>query len=120
MANKDIEVGPFLGPSEVPGIDLRGLRRDVLIEGGLLSPRQKYASKEERKTAAKERGKARRESRKAFLESKGIPVVKKQPKLTKAQRKLKSKGLRQVRNIYLREHPEEALRLGINIHRLRV
>ena len=116
MAEKDIV--PFSGSMQ-PGIDLRAMRRSVLIEGGLFKPRQKYDSAEERKSARKERSKARREERKAFLKSKGLaPAPRK--KLSKAQKKVRSKALRRIRNVYLREHPEEATTLGIDIGRLRV
>ena len=102
-----------------PGINLREMRRSVLVEGGLLRPRKKYESAEERKAARKARSKARREERKTFLKEKGLaPAARK--KLTKAQKKTRSTALRRVRNIYLREHPEEATTLGIDIGRLRV
>jgi len=118
MPNK--EIVPFTGaglPSA--GINLREMRRSVLIEGGLLRPRGRYESAEERKIARKARSKARREERKAFLKEKGLaPAPRK--KLTKAQKKARSKALRRIRNIYLREHPKEALTLGIEVGRLRV
>ena len=101
------------------GIDLREMRRSVLVEGGLLRPRKVYESAEERKAARKARSKARREERKTFLREKGLaPAARK--KLTKAQKKTRSKALRRIRNLYLREHPEEATTLGIDIGRLRV
>jgi len=114
------EIVPFEGlGGAVPGINLREMRRSVLVEGGLLRPRKKYESAEERKTARKARSKARREERKAFLKEKGLAPAKRK-KLTKAEKKIKSKALRRIRNIYLREHPEEATTLGIDIGRLRV
>lgn len=117
---KKKELVPYTGPPEtIPGLSLREMRRSVLMEGGLLSPRTRYASKEERKAAAKERLKARRESRKALLETKGIAPTRK-PKLTKAEKKVRSKEFRRLRNIYLREHPEKARSLGVDIGRLRV
>lgn len=118
MAEK--ELVPFTGTGlPTPEINLREMRRSVLIEGGLISPRRKYESAEERKVARKARSKARREERKVFLGKRGLaPAPRK--KLTKAQKKVKSKALRRIRNIYLREHPEEAQTLGIDIGRLRV
>lgn len=90
------------------------------MEGGLLKPRQRYESKEERKVAARERAKERRETRKSYLEEKGVSPAARKAKLTKAEKKVKSKTLRKYRNIYLREHPEEAKKLGIDLGRLRV
>jgi len=114
------DIVPYEGPGGVvPGINLRAMRRSVLVEGGLLRPRKKYESAEEKKEARKARSKERREERRAFLKERGLaPTPKK--KLTKAQKKIRSKGLRRIRNIYLREHPEEAQTLGIDIGRLRV
>lgn len=114
------DIVPFTG-AELPaaGINLREMRRSVLIEGGLLRPRGKYDSVEERKLARKARAKARREERRTFLKERGLaPAPRK--KLSKAQKKVRSKALRRIRNIYLREHPEEALTLGVEVGRLRV
>ena len=117
---KNTELVPSTGPAiPMPGLNLREMRRSVLMEGGLLTPRRKYESKEERKAAAKERGKARRESRKAFLEAQGIAPAAR-AKLSKAQRRARSKEFRRIRNVYLKSHPEEAKRLGVDIGRLRV
>ena len=117
---KSKELTPYTGPAELmPGLNLRALRRSVLMEGGLLNPRMKYESKEERKAAAKARGKARRESRKAFLEQRGLAPAPRE-KLSKAQKRARSKEFRAIRNAYLRTHPEEAKRLGVSIGRLRV
>jgi len=114
------EVVPFTGVTEaLPGLDLRAMRRSVLEEGGLVQPRQRYASKEERKVAAKVRSKARRETRKQYLASQGLGP-KGRPELTPTQKKSKSKELRRMRNLYLRSHPEEARAIGIDIGRLRV
>jgi len=114
------EIVPFTGAGlPTPGINLREMRRSVLVEGGLLRPRKQYESAEERKAARKARSKERREERKAFLRERGLAPAKRK-KLTKAEKKIRSKGLRRIRNIYLREHPEEAETLGIDIGRLRV
>ncbi len=111
---------PFAGAGlPTPGINLREMRRTILVEGGLLTPRKKYESAEAKKDARKTRSKERRKERKALLEEKGL-APKGRKRLTKAQKKIKSKGLRRIRNIYLREHPEEAQTLGIDIGRLRV
>ena len=113
------DIVPFIGAGlPTPGVNLREMRRSILIEGGLVRPRKKYGSAEERKVARKARSKARREERKAFLTEKGLAPAKRK-KLTKAEKKIRSKGLRRIRNIYLREHPEEAQTLGIDIGRLR-
>lgn len=114
----DKELVPFAGGA-VPGIDLRSMRRSVLVEGGLLTPRKRYESAEERKIARKARSKARREERRALLASKGL-VPEKRPKLSKAAKKARSKEFRRIRNIYLRAHPKEAEKLGISLGRLRV
>ncbi len=123
MAKKKTELVPYTEASSsqvLPGLDLRAMRRSVLVEGGLLSPRQRYATKEERKTAAKGRAKERREARKTFLEEKGISPMTRKPRLTRPEKKVRSKALRRMRNVYLREHPSEAKALGIDLGRLRV
>jgi len=117
---KEKELVPFTGvESGIPAINLREMRRSVLVEGGLLRPRKKYDSAEERQKARKARSAERRAQRKSFLKEKGLaPTPRK--KLSKAQKKLRSKALRRMRNVYLREHPEEAQTIGIDIGRLRV
>lgn len=112
------EIVPFAG-EVTPALDLRQMRRSILVEGGLLTPRKRYESAEERKIARKARSKARREERSAFLKTKGL-VPEKRPKLSKAAKKARSKEFRRIRNIYLRAHPKEAEKLGISLGRLRV
>ncbi len=120
MAKKS-EIVPFAGTTEImPGLNLREMRRSILMEGGLLKPRKQYESREERRAAARERAKARRVDRKAYLEKRGIAPAVRSPKLTKAEKKARSKELRRMRNIYLRKHPAEAKRVGVDLARLRV
>ncbi len=104
-------------PSAVPG--LQELRKQALRQAGLLGKRQKYASKEDRKEAQKERAKDRREERKRYLESKGLKTSR-IPKLSKEQKRARSKEIRKIRNLWLKNHPEDAKRLGFDIERLRV
>jgi len=105
---------PFSGP------ELKEARRKVLVEGGLLGTRKKYASKEERKKAQKERSKKRREEKNKLLMEKGLKMPR--VKLTKEQKKLrrsmKSKMRRSAMVEYAQSHPKEAIAAGFNPNRL--
>lgn len=111
-------IGPGLTSVE-PVLDLQAQRREALIGGGLLTPRRKYASKEERKEARKQRSKERREERKTLLGEKGL-YTPRAAKLTKEQKKARAKGKRRAFNQFLAGNPNVARELGIDPARKRV
>jgi len=106
-------------PSGAETVDMRSLRRETLIAGGLLTPREKkYKSEEEKKKARSARGKARRTERRKLLEEKGL--VSPKVKLSREQKKTRSKARRASFNAFLRGNPEEAAKLGIDPSRRKV
>jgi len=110
----------FPGVTEItPDFDLRAARREALEKGGLLTPRQKYKSDEEKKAARKKRSKERREERKQFLADQGL-YTPRPAKLTKEQKKARSKTRRRAFNRFLAGNPKVARELGIDPTRKRV
>jgi len=106
-------------PSGAEAVDMRALRRETLIAGGLLVPREKkYKSDAEKKAARSARGKTRRTERRKLLEEKGLVTPK--TKLSKEQKKERSKARRASFNAFLRGNPEEAAKLGIDPSRRKV
>jgi len=101
------------------GGGLYSRKHSILQAAGLIKPRKIYESKEDRKAAAKERAKDRRLERKEYLKSQGL-ASDRAPKLSKEQKRVKNKELRRLRNDLLRKDPVLAVKLGVDLRRLRV
>ncbi len=115
-----VPILPGVTAASAGEVDMKSLRRDTLIAGGLLTPRpeKKYKTEAEKKEARSIRGKARRATRRSFLEEKGL--VSPKVKMSKEEKKDRSKARRSSFNAFLRGNPEEAARLGIDPKRRKV
>jgi len=99
-------------------------RRGVLVALGLRTPRQKYKSKKQRKTAAKERRLQRKKDRLALYEQYGITPRPRGAKLTPEQKKAKRSERGKNRRAALREmaraNPELAKKYGVDPARFKL
>jgi len=112
----------IFGPGEISSespLDLKALRREALISEGLLKPRKKYKSAAEKKEARTARSKERRAERKELLREKGL-YTPQAAKMSKEQKKVRSKAKRRAFNQFLAGNPNVARELGIDPNRRRV
>ena len=99
-------------------------RRAVLVALGLRTPRQKYKSKKQKKSAAKERREQRKKDRLAVFEQYGITPRKRGTRLTPEQKKEKRSERGKQRRALLREmaraNPELAKKYGVDPTRFKL
>jgi hypothetical protein len=98
------------------GLTLADKRRLYLERLGAVRPKQKYATKEERKKAAKERAQKRREAKRALLppELRPQPRMKMTPEEKKVKRSEKNKEKRAFLREMARDNPAIAKKFGID------
>lgn len=101
-----------------PGLSMAQKRHKALIFEGYKVPRQRYGSKEEKKTAAKKRRDTAKDTRLAFYKKLGIEP-KAKVRLSKEERKERSKARSKTKRSSVAElirlHPEAAKSLGIKV-----
>jgi len=106
------------------GETMAARRRRILREAGVRGTKKKYGSAEERKAASKARAKERKERDAAILEKFGLAPRSRGPKMTKEEKKAKSKARRQQKSQFLREaarsQPDFAKKFGIDITRFKL